>query len=67
MLLARTGAPGIHFEDHPELQGYALPEWSHMAASDADRYTAALYPIVERTLRPRAAGSLDAMRGAQRP
>ena len=29
-LLARTGAPGIHFEDYPQLQGYELPEWSHM-------------------------------------
>lgn len=47
-LLARAGAPGIHFEDYPELQGHRLPEWSHMAAADADRYTAALYPLVER-------------------
>ncbi|MFD0739759.1 hypothetical protein ACFQZQ_10750 [Lysobacter koreensis] len=48
LLLARTGAPGIHFEDYPELQGYWLPEWSHMAAADADRYTVALYRILER-------------------
>lgn len=56
ILLARTGAPGIHSDDHPALQGYRLPDWSHMAAADADRYTAALYPIVARTLRqqPRA-------------
>ncbi len=25
-----SGAPGIHFEDYPELQGFYLPEWSHM-------------------------------------
>lgn len=50
VLLARSSAPGIDFDDHPELQGYSLPEWSHMAAADADRYTAALYPIVEREL-----------------
>jgi hypothetical protein len=48
VLLARTGARGIHFEDYPELQGYALPEWSHMTGADADRYTAALYGIVAR-------------------
>ena len=48
VLLQRTGAPGIHFQDYPELQGYNLPEWSHLAASDAQRFTAALYGIVER-------------------
>lgn len=48
LLLKRTGAPGIHFEDHPELQGYELPEWSHLSATEADRFTAALVPLVER-------------------
>jgi hypothetical protein len=48
VLLARTGARGIHFEDHPELQGFTLPEWSHLAAADADRYTEALYRIIAR-------------------
>jgi hypothetical protein len=51
-LLARTGARGIHFEDHPSLQGYGLPEYSHLAAAEADRYTAALYEIVARGGRP---------------
>lgn len=46
-LLRRTGAPGIHFEDHPQLQGFDLPEWSHLAASDARRFTAALVPLVD--------------------
>jgi hypothetical protein len=46
-LLARSGAPGIHFEDHAELQGYRLPEWSHLAATEADRYTAAFIPILQ--------------------
>ena len=48
VLLARTGAPGIHFEDYPELQGYNLPEWSHLSASEAQRFTAALVRIIER-------------------
>ena len=48
VLLAESGAPGIHFEDYPELQGYRLPEWSHMSADEAERFTAALQPIVER-------------------
>jgi hypothetical protein len=47
VLLQRTGTPGIHFEDHPQLQGYILPEWSHLSASEADRFTAALAPLVE--------------------
>lgn len=48
LLLQRTGVPGIHFEDYPELQGYDSPEWSHLSASEANRFTAALVPIVER-------------------
>jgi hypothetical protein len=47
-LLERTHTPGIHFEDYPELQGYDLPEWSHMSPPEAERFTAALVPIVER-------------------
>ena len=51
-LLKATGAPGIHFEDYPELrpdvQGYDLPEWSHMTRADGERFTAALYRIIAR-------------------
>lgn len=46
-LLTRTGARGIHFADHPELQGYNLPEWSHLASADAVRYTEELYKIIQ--------------------
>jgi hypothetical protein len=49
-LLERTGGLGIHFEDHPELQGYELPEWSHLAAAEVPRFTRALVPIVQREL-----------------
>lgn len=48
VLLRRTGAPGIHFEDYPQLQGYDQPEWSHLSASEATRFTQALMPIVQR-------------------
>jgi hypothetical protein len=47
VLLQRTGAPGIHFEDYPQLQGYNQPEWSHLSASEATRFTAALVPIIQ--------------------
>ncbi len=48
LLLARTGAPGIHFADYPELQGYDLPEWSHIKKADAERFTEALVTIIDR-------------------
>lgn len=48
VLLAASGAPGIHFEDYPELQGYYLPEWSHMTRAEAERYTVALYGVIQR-------------------
>ncbi|MGY3266288.1 hypothetical protein [Lysobacter sp. HA35] len=38
-LLARTHSNGIHFEDHPELQGLVLPEWSHVSQRCARVYT----------------------------
>jgi hypothetical protein len=47
-LLAATGAPGIHFEDYPQMHGYNLPEWSHMTRADAERFTAVLYGIIHR-------------------
>ena len=48
LLLARTGAPGIHFVDYAELQGYDLPEWSHMTKAEAERFTEALVTIIDR-------------------
>jgi hypothetical protein len=48
LLLQRTGANGIHFEDYPQLQGYDQPEWSHLSAAEAQRFTAALVPLAER-------------------
>ena len=48
VLLQKTNTPGIHFEDYPELQGYTLPEWSHLTHAEADRFTAAVVPIVQR-------------------
>jgi hypothetical protein len=46
-LLARTGAPGVHFQDHATLRdGYELPEWSHMSHASAERYTHALFELL---------------------
>jgi hypothetical protein len=52
VLLAGTHAPGVHFQDYPELQGYDLPEWSHMTRRSAERYTEALYRIIARDYTP---------------
>jgi hypothetical protein len=61
VLLAATGAPGIHFQDYRQLQGYYLPEWSHMTQADAERFTAALYGIIARDFwRPDEAGAAPA-------
>ena len=49
VLLAQTGVRGIHFEDHPELQGFDLPEWSHLAPQERPRFTEALYRLVAAT------------------
>jgi hypothetical protein len=45
-LLRETGATGVNFADFPQLQGYNLPEWSHMSAADAPRFTQALARLV---------------------
>lgn len=47
-LLKRTQSTGIHFEDYPEMLNYELPEWSHLTAADANKFTATLAPLVER-------------------
>ncbi|OUS29099.1 hypothetical protein A9Q98_06425 [Thalassotalea sp. 42_200_T64] len=39
VLLSKTGAPGIHFQDYPDLSKYTLPEHSHLAADDAKIFT----------------------------
>ena len=51
VLVEKTGALGLHFEDHPEMQGYTLPEWSHMTGPEADRFTEAFYGLVQRELK----------------
>jgi hypothetical protein len=57
VLIEETGALGLHWQDHEEMQGYWLPEWSHMSASEADRYTEALYHLIQRERAAQAADS----------
>ena len=50
-LLHRTASKGIHFEDYPEFQGLNLPEWSHLSAHDARKFTRMLAPMAEQAFR----------------
>jgi hypothetical protein len=49
-LLAETKAPGIYFEDHPELASFDCPEWSHLSAPDSVEFTKRLVPHVKSAL-----------------
>jgi hypothetical protein len=43
-LLKETKAPGIYFEDFPELSSFTCPEWSHLSAGDSVEFTKRLVP-----------------------
>ncbi len=45
-LIADTGCPSVHFEDHDELRNFDCPEWSHLTQSDAIKFTHRLYAII---------------------
>jgi hypothetical protein len=50
-LLQQTGAPGIYFEDFPELAGFDCPEWSHLSAGDSVEFTKRLVPHLRTALK----------------
>ena len=43
-LLKETWAPGIYFEDYPELASFTCPEWSHLSAEDSVEFSRRLIP-----------------------
>jgi len=49
-LLKDTGAPGIYFEDYPELARFVCPEWSHLSAPDSVEFTRRLVPHLRQAL-----------------
>jgi hypothetical protein len=57
-LLKETAAPGIHFEDYPELAGFTCPEWSHLSAGDSVEFTKRLAPHLHNTLETAAAAKI---------
>jgi hypothetical protein len=49
-LLKETAAPGIYFEDFPELASFTCPEWSHLSAGDSVEFTKRLVPHLRAAL-----------------
>jgi hypothetical protein len=45
-----TGAPGIYYEDYPELSGFNCPEWSHLSAGDSVEFSKRLAPHLRKAL-----------------
>ena len=50
-LLQGTGAPGIYFEDYPELASFSCPEWSHLSAGDSVEFSKRLAPHLRAALK----------------
>jgi hypothetical protein len=48
--LKATAAPGIYFEDYPELRGFTCPEWSHLSAGDSVKFSKRLVPHLRTAL-----------------
>jgi hypothetical protein len=46
-LLRETGSFGVHFEDYADMQGLEVPEWSHLSAESARRFTRAYVSVLQ--------------------
>jgi hypothetical protein len=49
-VLKDTAAPGIHYEDYPELATFTCPEWSHLSAGDSVEFSKRLVPHLRAAL-----------------
>ena len=49
-LLKGTAAPGISYDDYPELSGFDCPEWSHLSAGDSVEFSKRLVPHLRKAL-----------------
>jgi hypothetical protein len=45
-----TAAPGIYYEDFPELASFDCPEWSHLSAGDSVEFSKRLVPHLRAAL-----------------
>ncbi len=50
-ILKESEAPGIYFEDFPELASFTCPEWSHLSASDSVEFSKRLIPHLKTVLK----------------
>lgn len=61
LLLATAKAEGVHYRDHPEMQGFSPPEYSHLSAAEAVVFTLMLIrALPERITRQSADARLAA-------
>jgi hypothetical protein len=49
-VIKETDAPGICYEDFPELASFNCPEWSHLSAGDSVEFTKRLVPHLRAAL-----------------
>jgi hypothetical protein len=49
-IINQSGAPGIYFEDYPELSKFECPEWSHLSGPQATEFTQNLMPHLLKAL-----------------
>src|SRR5438552_2015583 len=49
-IIKGTGAPGIYYEDYPELSNFNCPEWSHLSAGDSVEFSKRLVPHLRKAL-----------------
>jgi hypothetical protein len=49
-VVRETAAPGIYYEDFPDLAGFTCPEWSHLSGGDSVEFTKRLVPHMRDTL-----------------
>jgi hypothetical protein len=67
-LVRENGVPAIHFAEHPELNAFECPEWSHLSAGDSVAFTRLLVPHLQRALqRPPLPGVIAAAAGEAGP
>src|SRR5437867_3205399 len=50
-VIKETAAPGIYYEDYPELSGFNCPEWSHLSAGDSVEFSKRLIPHLRKALK----------------
>ncbi|MDX2093749.1 MAG: hypothetical protein SFX73_38280 [Kofleriaceae bacterium] len=54
-LIRKTGAPGVYYADHAELQGFEQPDESHVAKWESQEFTRRLAAILKPVLRANSA------------